>query len=754
LSFGRLHHLTPASFIYQKLLHALGRRELEPEMQELIRTTFANIGSLTSVEADESIGIVTSREIDQKIAEESSRLFIEFLDAFQKQYPKIVFFIDNLPVLMEMEVDEPTAGMRARAFWRHFDKLGERMQFICTARDDIQYMRLFERLSDKYKGQVLAIRLKCAAIEERKSWVNGRHRQYLGRSATPTEHRFIEEEAGLHPYLIGLASFALIKAIKLDEIATLKQSPERPGQDLLARFFRQARLTLDEPRRDYFAQLMAVVSEELLTDLRNLSRATAREDELAQLNDEILQLAKQDASDPNVKRRVDELAAMEDFRKNLHQEALKNLEGLGYVVKNGKTGKIEFMAKPFGLYVLDYFRTLSPTGQVVKAKDLSISLLWNRPDTREIPELDDDPAQVWDDELSMIRTMLSSRGARVLAAQKRFSLEIKREFISSFNKLVDYRLHPARYDHPGDFRDLEEVGNYILTQFTTVEIKKQLQELPLGSTILLKVDDALKDIPWELMLETAYASEIPFRVGRAVISSREPIPTWPAVRGNGKIKALLIADPTGNEKANLPLAREAVNWLRETLNRDDRFSEPDVLIGAEECKRIHLLNHLSSGDYGLVHYSGHSYYEGERSAWQLKDGEITTDQLTNAVQMAPPALVFSSSCESSTAGESGEIEYEGHTFDLPSSFLQAGVEAYIGTLWNVYEDSAKRFTQEFYSAFLSCEHNLGECMRRAKWALKSSGQRRDRIIWLAFMLYGDPHIDPGDLFPTLRRQQS
>ena len=49
------------------------------------------------------------------------------------------------------------------------------------------------------------------------------------------------------------------------------------------------------------------------------------------------------------------------------------------------------------------------------------------------------------------------------------------------------------------------MGNFILTQFTTSEIKRYLQYPPPECTILFEVDDALKDIPWELMLETAYA---------------------------------------------------------------------------------------------------------------------------------------------------------------------------------------------------------------------------------------------------------
>ena len=201
-----------------------------------------------------------------------------------------------------------------------------------------------------------------------------------------------------------------------------------------------------------------------------------------------------------------------------------------------------------------------------------------------------------------------------------------------------------------------------------------------------------------------------------------------------------------------------VRELEEQLRKDGRF-EPVVRIGSENCTRSRLLRDLGSGQYGLIHYSGHSKFDGYRSAWQLKHGHsITTNKLTSALQMQPPALVFSSSCESAEAGEPGLALYEFQTFDLPSAFLEAGVEAYVGALWEVEASAAYEFVKAFYEAFLSGE-NLGECLRCAKWASKQYEQARLRsddhriaINWLAFVLHGDPYTMPGDLFPALRKQ--
>ena len=163
-----------------------------------------------------------------------------------------------------------------------------------------------------------------------------------------------------------------------------------------------------------------------------------------------------------------------------------------------------------------------------------------------------------------------------------------------------------------------------------------------------------------------------------------------------------------------------------------------------------LLERLSSGQYGLIHYSGHSGFDGEDSGWGLKEGRITTDLLTSALQGAPPVLVFSSSCESATAGEPRTAIYENQTYDLPSAFLRAGVEAYVGTLWKIDSDSARRFVEVFYGSLLKGTYTLGQCLREAKRVIPLRTNRMDR---LAFILYGDPDAMPGQLFRAMQKKE-
>jgi CHAT domain-containing protein len=221
----------------------------------------------------------------------------------------------------------------------------------------------------------------------------------------------------------------------------------------------------------------------------------------------------------------------------------------------------------------------------------------------------------------------------------------------------------------------------------------------------------------------------------------------PAVRGGSKVRALLIGNPTDD----LPLAEREVEELATQLLDSGRFQvdEDDVLIGSERCQWLPLLNTLNSGRYGLIHYSGHSKFDGTQSAWQLKDAKITTALLTDALQKEPPAMVVSSSCESAAGEQAQQMLYENQTFDLPSAFLQAGVQTYVGTLWSVGSSGAYSFIREFYRAFLG-GHALGECVRDGKKAISSDQPRTDR---LAFVLYGDPQTRPGDLFPAMQTKE-
>jgi O-acetyl-ADP-ribose deacetylase (regulator of RNase III) len=692
VTFGRVHENTPASFIYRKFLSALEGSEADPEVERLIKRAYAD----PDIDGDR---------------------FLAFLQDHADRFPELVILIDNLPRLLQMEAGDPQDQGGITAFWRDLNRLQARVKLIFTARDDEHYRTLrqerLERFAPDFHARLREIRLKCVTEEERQAWVEELYRRYLYRQATSDERDFFEAEAGWHPYLISLTGHALIQALKRETLTHPNRDYDRRS---LAPFFQAARNVLEEPRQAFFDRLLgAAVGAENRFELISLAKAVEIEREEGYLLPDI------ERGDPNAVRRFAELATKGDPRQPLHADRLQRLEEWGYLVDAADPAKARFMAESFATWMISNFgeaparplRAAQPT-------EARISLLGP--------------------EDGLIKTLFRERGGRVVTANT--PLQHKDEFMRNFDSYIRHTLHPTHYPDRGDFANLDAVGAFILNRFTTSRIRGYLKDLPQDSTITLEIDDALNDIPWELMMEAIYAGEIPFRIGRNTISQQGPGGVTRPPDQDGAIKALLIGDPTDD----LPQARDEVQALAQLLRADGRFSldDEDVLIGSGDCRLLRLLNLLGSGEYGLLHFSGHSVFEGEQSAWLLKDGKINTFDLTSSLRSAPPALVFSSSCESAEGGQPRAIKYEDQTFDLPGAFLQAGVQAYIGTLWEVEDSAARHFAETFYGAFLTQGQGLGESMRRAKMASKA---RRDRINWLAFTLFGDPGATLADLFP-------
>jgi O-acetyl-ADP-ribose deacetylase (regulator of RNase III) len=692
VTFGRVHENTPASFIYRKFLSALEGSEADPEVERLIKRAYAD----PDIDCDR---------------------FLAFLEDHTDRFPELVILIDNLPRLLQMEADNLQDRGGITTFWRDLNRLQTRVRLIFTARDDEHYRTLrqerLERFAPDFQARLREIRLTCVTEEERQAWVEELYRRYLYREATSDERDFFEAEAGWHPYLISLTGHALIQALKRETLTHPDRDYDRRS---LAPFFQAARNVMEEPRQAFFDRLLgAAVGAEDRFELISLAKAVEIERERQSLLPDI------ERRDPNAVERFAELAAKGDPRRPLHADRLRRLGEWGYLVDAADPAKARFMAESFATWMINNFgEAPGRPRRATQPTEARISLLGP--------------------EDGMIKTLFRERGGRVVTANT--PLQHKDEFMRNFDSYIRNALHPTHYPEQGDFADLDAVGAFILNRFTTSRIRGYLKDLPQASTITLEIDDALNAIPWELMMEAIYAGEIPFRIGRNIISQQGPGGVTHPPGQDGAIKALLIGDPTDD----LPQARDEVQALAQLLRADGRFSlaDEDVLIGSGDCRLLRLLNLLGSGEYGLVHYSGHSVFEDEQSAWLLQDGKINTFDLTSSLRDAPPALVFSSSCESAEGGQPRAIKYEDQTFDLPGAFLQAGVQAYVGTLWEVGDSAARRFAEAFYDAFLTQGQGLGESMRRAKMAGKA---RRDRINWLAFTLFGDSGATLAELFP-------
>jgi O-acetyl-ADP-ribose deacetylase (regulator of RNase III) len=686
------------SALINQLIERIRTRPAPATPQRVVRVTFGRVHPSTpsSFIYRKLVLALSESEADQDVrnalrtaytnTEMESAQFVDLLNERADHYGHVTFLVDGLEKLLQMVDDD---------FWDGLDELGRRVQLILAAPAGQQTEELRARLNKSLPGELEEVPLLCPTEADCAAWIKELFERYLGREPQQKEYLFFKHHAGRHPYLISLVGYASIVMLKR-------------GRPL-----KHAEQMFDRPRRIFFDSMLKdrLLQKEEKSILESLAIAIDLEEKRRALIQDVEQ------KNRNAEERLEELLNQKNPRMGLDKGLLSRLAERGYLVEADEPSTVQFMAESFEAWVRQYFGIGDRSDN--QPKDVVIGLLNPEPD--------------------QLSTLFGRRGARLVSAQKRLPQDIRERFLEDFRSKISSSLK-----HNSPFEKLDRVANFILTYFATDEIKAYLHNPPEGATILLTVDDALKDIPWELMIEFAYpGSEAPFKVGRSIVSSQHPHNIRPPVRGEAAIRALLIGDPTGD----LADARDEIRDLYDKLRVHPLFEvdEADLWIGPDQCTSLALLDALSSGRYGLIHYSGHSKFDGHQSAWQLKDGRITTDLLTNALQNAPPVLVFSASCESAVSGAYQPARYENQTFDLPSAFLQAGVEAYIGTLWSVDAQASRYFVEAFYDAFLDDQKvkSLGECLWYAKRAIS---REQDR---LAFILYGDPNAQPDELYPVL-----
>ena len=97
-------------------------------------------------------------------------------------------------------------------------------------------------------------------------------------------------------------------------------------------------------------------------------------------------------------------------------------------------------------------------------------------------------------------------------------------------------------------------------------------------------------------------------------------------------------------------------------------------------------------------------------------------------------LVVLSACQT---GIGKEVRGEG-LLSLTRSFLVAGTQRVVYTLWSVNDQATAQFMERFYFHLLVGKQDPGEALRQAQLDLAQSRQWHDPFYWAAFQLQGSP----------------
>ncbi len=311
-------------------------------------------------------------------------------------------------------------------------------------------------------------------------------------------------------------------------------------------------------------------------------------------------------------------------------------------------------------------------------------------------------------------------------------------------------------DEKNPSKELEKLGRMVFDQLLPAEVKNALRTSE-AEDLVLRLDEPLLEIPWELAHDGKTFIGNRFHVGRQVISKRS-LDTLSRVASQAKEQdthVLIISDPTGT----LPEVEKETEILVDLLDRQDGFHVE--VIGGERASKFYILRILA--EFDIVHFAGHSVFIPENpreNGWRLHDGFLGPEELRRITN--PPRLVFSNSCSSAAVKDPGEdcsddtgtpkaraSPVQIGSLGLGGSFLMAGVQNYVGALWVIHDSSSAYFAKSFY-VDLVAGSSIGEALWNAKRESIIS-QPVQTFIWASYVHYGNPQDRP--VFSKMEKQK-
>lgn len=289
-----------------------------------------------------------------------------------------------------------------------------------------------------------------------------------------------------------------------------------------------------------------------------------------------------------------------------------------------------------------------------------------------------------------------------------------------------------------EFEKLKAVGQMLCDELLPLDIKEKLRKSE-AEYLVLKLDDGLVHIPWELLCVDDKFLCQRFSMGR-LVKTRQKIAESNERPLTKPLNMWILANPRGD----LDIAGSEGLRLFQTmarLNQEEDMIDPclDAEITPDEVKE-----RIKS--YDVVHFAGHAEYSSKsdqsgpgQSGWKLADGNFTVSDIDKmASSSAMPALVFSNACQSARtdAWERREKTDEG-SFGLANAFLRSGVKHYLGAFWEIMDEPSSHFAHEFYG-LLSNGTPMGKAVREARTNLID--KYGPDTCWASYILYGDPRI--------------
>jgi hypothetical protein len=285
-----------------------------------------------------------------------------------------------------------------------------------------------------------------------------------------------------------------------------------------------------------------------------------------------------------------------------------------------------------------------------------------------------------------------------------------------------------RFDTYASVSGLISKGDYLAKTLLSETARNRLTTAT-EEFLLLKIDDGLVHIPWELICLDGRFLCMRFSVGR-IVKTRQSLAKPICRPRRSPRKMWIVADP----KNNLSVAEAEGEELFDALTDDEPVRIDPSL--DSDLSPDHLAAQLPG--YDIVHFAGHVHYETEspeNSGWEMADGNFTAAHIDRIPAGSPmPSFVFSNACQSARTGEWNRDDLGDASFGLANAFLRKGVCHYLGTFWEITDTSGKQFSLKFYQ-HLTAGLPIGRVIRNLRNEMIETSADAG---FLSYVLYGDP----------------
>lgn len=265
---------------------------------------------------------------------------------------------------------------------------------------------------------------------------------------------------------------------------------------------------------------------------------------------------------------------------------------------------------------------------------------------------------------------------------------------------------------------LRGMGNLLFEQLVPDKLKEILIEHKNKINILNILSEA-DATPWELL----FVADPDTGLGDFLAASTT-VARWRY--GVGPSRSLKCESKVLVLPSDAPLqAKEELKNLQNLLGEADTIGDLSSLNALLANATFDLL-HFAAHNVNVPNAQGGAYVPFGKQRWDIN---FMAAVPRNRFKTRAP-LVFMNACTTS-----GTTTLYTELASWADRFLYCGSGAFIGTLWEVRDDSARQFSETFYSELLQGK-TLGAAMQAARTKLRASNPGDPTP--LAYTLYGNP----------------